>query len=106
MDSLKWSDSEKKLARRLFDAALQTELAEVLAEFKSKAVAATTPDAMWDVEDYLTRRRRDIAQKYDYRYSQLIFVFGGLLREGRLQPDQFAGLSEEKRAAIQRFLSF
>ncbi|MBP6337627.1 MAG: hypothetical protein KA375_08530 [Vitreoscilla sp.] len=106
MHDFKWSDSEKKLARRLFDAALQAELAEVLAELKRQAEAATTPDAMWDVEDYLTRRRRDIDQKYDYRYSQLILVFGWLLREGRLQPDQFAGLSEEKRAAIQRFLSF
>ena len=105
MDSLKWSDREKKLARQLFESALQAELAEVLAEFKSMAAAADTPDAMWDVEGYLTRRRRDIDEKYDYRYSQLIFVFGCLLREGRLQQEQFAGLAAEKRAALERYLA-
>jgi hypothetical protein len=60
---------------------------------------------MWDVEDYLTRKRRAIDQKYDYRYSQLLFVFGGLLREGRLQPDQFAGLSADKQETLQNWLA-
>ena len=31
---MKWSDAEKKLARRVFMGALETELAEVIADFK------------------------------------------------------------------------
>ena len=46
MYDLKWSDSEKKLARRAFEAALTHELAELMAEFKAKAAAAAEPDDM------------------------------------------------------------
>jgi hypothetical protein len=102
---LKWSESEKKLARRLFDAALHSELAEVMAEFKSKAGAVATPEAMWAVQTYLAHKRREIDEKYDYRYSQLILVFSRLVREGRLQEEQLHGLSEEKQSYIQRILS-
>jgi hypothetical protein len=37
----RWSASEKKIARRAFDAALDNALAKVMAEFKAKAAAAT-----------------------------------------------------------------
>ena len=48
---LEWSPTEKKLARKAFDAALeQLVLAKAMAEFKSRASAATTPSDMWDVE--------------------------------------------------------
>jgi hypothetical protein len=105
MYDLEWSESEKKLSRCLFQAAFQAELAEVLAEFKSKAAAATTAEEMWAIQDYLIRKQRDIDGKYDYRYSQLIYVFGRLVREGRLQEEQLNGLSEEKLSYIQRIVS-
>lgn len=41
---------------------------------------------------------------YDYRYSQLIFVFVGLLREGRINEEQLHGLSEEKLSYIERIV--
>jgi triphosphoribosyl-dephospho-CoA synthetase len=102
---LKWSESEKKLSRRLFDAALQSELAEVMSEFKAKATAATTPEEMWEVQTYLTHKRREIDEKYDYRYSQFILVFSRLVREGRLKEEQLHVLSKEKLSYIQRILS-
>jgi hypothetical protein len=43
---VKWSPSEKKIARRAFDAALESALAKGMAEFKRKANAATTPSEM------------------------------------------------------------
>lgn len=39
MYELKWSESEKKLARRVFEAALAAELAEVMANFKASGEA-------------------------------------------------------------------
>ena len=105
MYNLKWSESEKKLSRRLFEAALEAELAEVIAEFKAKAVGATTPDEMWAVQGYLAHKHREIDEKYDYRYSQLLLVFSRLVREGRLKEAQLHGLSEEKRTYIHRILS-
>ena len=39
---LKWSPSEKKIARAAFDAALEVALGKTLAEFKKKASDAAT----------------------------------------------------------------
>ena len=104
-NNLKWSESEKKLSRRVFDAALTTELGEIMSDFKSRAAQLSTPQDMWDLEDYLARKRRMIDEKYDYRYSQLIFVFGRLVREGRIQESELDGLSKEKREYIMRIVS-
>jgi hypothetical protein len=97
-----WSSSEKKIARRAFDAALDTSLAGVMAEFKRRAAAATTPGEMWDMEDYLRRQRRQIDGMFDYRYSQLLFVFGQLISMGYLDEAQLAGLSDDKLHEIRR----
>lgn len=102
MNNLKWSESEKKLSRRLFEAALTAELSEIMAEFKTKAADAATPDAMWAVQDYLAQKRRDIDSKYDFRYSQLLFVFGRLIREGRIKEEQLSGLAPEKLGYLRR----
>jgi hypothetical protein len=101
-----WSNSEKKLARHVFDTALQAELAEVIAEFQARAASVVEPDDMWQLEDYLRKKRIGIERKYDYRYSQLIFVFGNLLREDRIQEAQLKGLSEEKLSSIQLIATF
>ena len=106
MQDLKWTESEKKLARRMFDAALARELAEVVSDFKAKAAAAATADDAWSIADHFSRRRREIDQKYDYRYSQLPVVFGRLLREGRIEEAALAGLSEDKRAVILRIATY
>ena len=105
MEHLKWSESEKRLSRRVYEAALEAELAQVMAEFKSKAAAVETPEEMWGLEGHLAQQRRDIQGKYDYRYSQLLFVFGRLVREGRVQIEQLQGFSEEKLSYIERIVS-
>ena len=77
----------------------------MMAEFKAKADAAVEPDDLWSIQEYLYRTRREIDEKYGYRYSQLIKVFGRLLREGRVQEAQLTGLSEEKLSYIRRIAS-
>jgi len=103
---LKWSPSEKKIARRAFDAALKSALAKVMTEFKRMANAASTPSEMWVIEDYLRQQRREIEETFDFRYSQLPLVFARLIREGHLDESLLAGLSEEKREIIRSFLAF
>ena len=105
MDNLKWSESEKRLSRRVYEAALEAELAEVMAEFKSRATAVRMPEEMWALEGYLAQRRREIDGKYDYRYSQLLFVFGRLVREGRVKIEQLEGFSDDKLSYIERIFS-
>ena len=106
MRELKWTEAERKLSRRAFDVALQAELAEVLKDFKARAEAAQTPGDMWPIEDFLNQRRRELDAKYDYRYSQLISVFGRLIREGRLTEAQLRGLSQDKLEFIKRIAAF
>ncbi len=102
MHDLKWTEREKKIARRVFEAALQQELSEVMAEFKEKAVRVEKPDDMWAVEGWLAQQRRDIDTKYDFRYSQLVIVFGKPLRESRITEQQLEGLGEDKLSYIER----
>lgn len=101
MHHFKWSDSEKKIARRVFESALQQELAEILSIFKDKATRAKGPGDMWAIETWLSRRRREIDVKYDFRYSQIIIVFGRLLRENRITEEQLAGLEDDKLSRIE-----
>lgn len=100
-----WSNSEKKLARRLYDAALAAELQQIVSDFKARVAAVVEPGEMWALEEYLRSQRREIDAKYDYRYSQLLRVFGRLLREGRLQESELAGLSEDKLSRIRHIAS-
>ena len=105
MSDLKWSLSEKNVARRAFDAALEEALSKVMAEFKLRANAATTPSDMWEIEAYLREQRREIDETFDYRYSQLPSVFARLIHEGHLDENRLAGLSEDKREIIRLYLS-
>ena len=104
MRDLRWSPAEKKIARRAYEAALDRALAKTMAAFKAKAAAAATPSDMWDVEDYLRRERREIDRTFDYRYSQLLFVFTLLIHEGHLEEAELSGLSEEKIDIVRRNL--
>ena len=87
-----WSRSEKAIARKAFDAALGRELHEVIQEAKKMASQIKQSSDLWDLEHYLTQRRKEINRKYDYRYSQLTHVFGRLLYEKRLREEELRGL--------------
>jgi hypothetical protein len=102
MHDLKWSEREKKIACHVFEAALQQELVEVMAMFKEMAAHAEKPEDIWAIEEWLGQRRRNIDTKYDFRYSQLIMVFGKLVREDQITEQQLEGLAEEKLAFIVR----
>ena len=101
-----WSRSEKTIARKAFDAALGRELHEVIQEAKKMASQIQQSSDLWDLEHYLTQRRKEIDRKYDYRYSQLTLVFGRLLYENRLSEEDLRGLREDKLKSILSFAKF
>ena len=101
-----WSRSEKVIARTAFDAALGGELHEVIQEAKKMASQIQQPTDLWDLEHYLTQRRKEIDRKYDYRYSQLMQVFGRLLYEKRLREEELRGLREDKLKRIRSLAKF
>ena len=95
-----WSRSEKRIARTVFDAALRRELQEVMQKAKQMANQISDPADLWDLERYLTQRRKDIDSRYDFRSSRLTRVLGRLLCERRIVEDELSGLRENKLEAI------
>jgi hypothetical protein len=65
-------------------------------ETKKRAAEMDAPASLWQLEEYLFKRRKEIDRKYDYRYSQLPMVFGILIREGRLTLEDVQGLGQDK----------
>ena len=61
---------------------------------------------LWDLEHYLTQRRKEIDRKYDFRGSRLIDVLGRLLYENRLSEEDLRGLREDKLKPIRSFAKF
>jgi hypothetical protein len=105
-NDLRWSRSEKTIARTAFDAALGRELHEVIQEAKQMASKIRQSSDLWELEHYLTQRRKEIDRKYDYRYSELTHVFGRLLHEGRLSEGELQDLREDKLEAIRSYAKF
>ena len=101
-----WSKSEKAIARTAFDAALKRELQDVMQKTKQMANQIKEPAEVWELEHYLTERRKEIDRKYDYRYSQLTLVFGRLLYEKRLGEEELGGLREDKLKPIRSLAKF
>lgn len=95
-----WSRSERAIARAVFDAALDRELHELMQEVKQMASQIKQPSDLWDVEQYLTQRRKDIDRKYEFRSSRLTRVFGTLLYERRVSETELRGLHQNKLKAI------
>ena len=101
-----WSKSEKVVARRVFDAALKRELHEIIQQAKQKARQIRGPADVWELERYLTRRRKDIDPRYEFRNSRLKDVLGRLLYENRLVEKDLQGLSKDKVEQIRSFAQF
>jgi hypothetical protein len=75
-------------------------------EAKKRAAEIQQPSDLWELERYLTERRTKIDRQYEYKYSVLIFVFGNLIRQGRLTEQELQGLNQDKLDAIQRYANF
>ncbi len=65
-------------------------------EAKARAARIEEISELWELERWLTERRREVDRKYDYRYSVLPLVFAMLLREGRLNEADLDGIGQDK----------
>ncbi|HEY1481464.1 MAG TPA: hypothetical protein VGF19_01965 [Candidatus Acidoferrum sp.] len=85
---------------------MKRELQDVMQKTKQMANRIKEPANVWELEHYLTERRKEIDRKYDYRYSQLTQVFGRLLYEKRLREEELRGLREDKLKSIHSCAKF
>ena len=100
------SKSEKAIARTVFDAALGRELHEVIQRTKQMANEIRQSSELWELEHYLTQRRKEIDRKYVYRHSELTQVFGTLLHERRITEEELCGLGQDKLKSIRSVAEF
>jgi hypothetical protein len=105
INDIKWSASEKKIARAAFDKAYQREMEEIKNDIYEKTAALKNEKDIWELHNYLSDRREEIDKKYDYRYSQLILVFSRLLSENYLLEEDLNDLSEDKLKLIKKLSS-
>jgi hypothetical protein len=96
MRELKWSSTERAIARRSFDRVLQQELDAAIRSTKEMAARITQPSELWELEHHLTELRKAIDRKYEYKYSKLVRFFADLVCEGKLDPEDLRGLSERQ----------
>lgn len=78
----------------------------MIQEVKRMASEIQESSDLWDLEHYLTERRKQIDRKYDYRYSQLTLVLGRPLYENRLSEEDLRGLREDKMKLIRSLAKF
>ena len=100
----KWTKSQKVQARRLFDLALSREYDMLISTINSMEIK--TPDDVWELYEMLRKKRKEISNKYDYRYSQLILVFAQLVRGGYLSIEELEVIGEEKQKRIENIVNF
>jgi hypothetical protein len=104
MDSpeMTWSKNEKKVARKAFDLAYSREMKEIRLEIKKIINELTEDKQVWQIEDYLQEKRKDMSFRYDYRYSVLLTTFPILIKRGYLKETDLEGLSEDKIFRIKK----
>jgi len=104
MNYVNWSKTEKKIAREAFDKAYERECSYLAGRILEKANQIKKPEDIWELHDFLTEKKKEVDQKYDYRYSMLELVFARLIKDGWLDFTDLKGLNEEKIEQLQRLL--
>ena len=102
MTNKEWSKQEKEIARKAFNVAYDREQQAILDDICKRTSEANDFAELWRLQEYLTEKRIEINEKYDYRYSVLDFVFARLICEGWLQEEDLEGLDDEKLDEIRR----
>ncbi len=100
LESLSWSDQEEQIARQVFELAYRRELSATLAYVRQVAATIDSPDALWQLHDFLSAKRHEMDGKYDARSSMLIFVFADLIKNGWISLEELQGLDKEKLTRI------
>lgn len=103
---MEWSKQEKEIARCAFSVAYERECMAVAINTRKMADGINEPTDLWKIHDYLTEKRKEIDQKYDYRYSILLFVFARLICEGWISKEDLMGLSDDKLQKIHQIAEF
>jgi hypothetical protein len=105
MRDLKWSKTEKQIAKKAFEKAYEQECSDLAEKIRSRAEKIKEPADIWHLKDFVNKRVRENGNRYDYRYSVLILVFAGLIKDRWLNLEDLRGLGQEKIDLINALLN-
>ena len=105
MQEFTWSPTQKKAARAAFDLGSGKRIEGIRQEADRILRNSAEDGVVWKVHDYLSKKRQEIDEKYDYRYSVLILVFVRLVSEGWLRLEDLSGIGSEKVDVIRKVIS-
>jgi hypothetical protein len=97
---VKWTGTEKKVARKAYDKAFERQCTAIATEAKRMLENITDPSEVWQVEAYLRDHRKIADRVYHYSYSDLLQVFSILMRDGWLKEADLHGIQPEKVVEI------
>ena len=106
MEDVKWSKTEKKIARAAFEKAYERECFDFVEKIRFEAEKLSKPDDIWRLHDFMSKKIKEIGEKYDYRYSVLILVLARLIKEQWLDYKDLKGLAETKIERIESLINF
>jgi hypothetical protein len=104
MERLTWSKTEKKIARAAYDKAYLAQCQRIVSTLRDRVAALDDPRDVWQIDDFLRQKRKEVDATFDFRYSVLVFVFVQLIADGLITMDDLAGLREDKIEGVQRIL--
>ena len=90
----KWTKTEKKIAKKVFDLAKSRAYQDLIDTINSKVI--NSQNQIWELRDLLNEKAKEFDDKFDYRYSQLLILFMRYINEGLLGIEELEGLSENK----------
>jgi hypothetical protein len=102
MRELKWSSTERAVARRCYERMLQQELDAAIQSTKERAAKISQASELWELERHLTQLGKEIDRKYQYKYSTLVPFFADCVREGKLDLEDLPGLADDKLSYIRQ----
>lgn len=97
---VKWTATEKKVARKAYDKAFERQCTAIATEAKRMLENIADPSDVWQVEVYLRDHRKTVDRVYHYSYSDLLQVFSILMRDGWLKEADLDGIQPEKIVEI------
>jgi len=97
---MKWSKTEKIIARKIFELAKQRDYERLIKKINNKTI--NSPEDIWELRKLLNEKVKEFDKKYDYRYSILLEIFMRLVSENLLKIEDLNGLSNEKIETIKQ----
>ncbi|MGL5082803.1 MAG: hypothetical protein ACRC8A_15055 [Microcoleaceae cyanobacterium] len=96
VSEITWSETEQTIAKAAFDKAYERETLTLIQLIRDSAGGISELNDLWRLHDFLSARRHDIDGKYAYDYSELIFTFAQLVKQGWLKLEDLEGLDKDK----------